>query len=337
MFSNVGLGQSIAVFESQVKETIQRVETFHVRVAQINTSVNKQRLVSQKRNLYDKMASQLKVPAQYAHLKFPEVQSVKPWTAKANKVAKGLKPNINYQVARGRQDSVICGTNAAIDNLYDNVKVIAWYHDELDKNYTSEKEDVGARALAGLLDEYIELLYDALPRVKIRKRGRMNVAGDNKLQYSEVQLWRILSVINRYFFYKIQVHADRKDFYDADFLLMNSMIRTAALYGARPPSSTLTDIKFNFKEGDKGWKGHAFDAIDSWDKEVNDEFRYPQNLCAIKVPPKNKPKPKPPAPKKKQPAKDPNAFPPNVEDVKEIAGQIFLKIDGRWKPWKPKK
>ena len=201
----------------------------------------------------------------------------------------------------------------------------------------SNSQRIVCERSSGLLDEYIELLYDALPRVKIRKRGRMNVAGDNKLQYSEVQLWRILSVINRYFFYKIQVHADRKDFYDADFLLMNSMIRTAALYGARPPSSTLTDIKFNFKEGDKGWKGHAFDAIDSWDKEVNDEFRYPQNLCAIKVPPKNKPKPKPPAPKKKQPAKDPNAFPPNVEDVKEIAGQIFLKIDGRWKPWKPKK
>ena len=65
MFSNVGLGQSIAVFESQVKETIQRVETFHVRVAQINTSVNKQRLVSQKRNLYNKMA------VSYTHLTLP--------------------------------------------------------------------------------------------------------------------------------------------------------------------------------------------------------------------------------------------------------------------------
>lgn len=330
-------GQSIAVFESQVKETIQRVETFHVSVARMNTNVAKNRLVSQKRKLYNQLASQLTVPAQYTHLKFPEARTLKPWTVKAKKVAKGLKPNINYQVARGRHDSVICGTESAIDNLYHNVRIIAWYHDELDRNFSSENEDIGALALAGLLDEYLDLLHDALPRVKIRKRGRMNTAGDNKLKYSETQLWRILSVVNRYFFYKIQIHADRKDFYDADFLLMNSMIRTAALFGARPPNSTLTDIDFTFKEGDPGWRGHAYNAINSWEKEVNDDFVYPQNVCAIVVPPKKKPKPKPPAAEKKEPPKDPNAFPPNVDDVKEVAGQIFLKIEGRWKPWSPKK
>ena len=328
-------GQSITVFEGEVKETIQRVETFHVRVASLNFS-SKPQLAKRKLELYKELATNMSVPVKYAHLKFPNAESTRPWTIKAEKIARGLKPNINYQVARGRNDSVICGTEKAIDNLYNNVRIIAWYHDQLDSNYSSENSDVGALALAGLIDEYLEVLHKALPRVKVRARGRMNVANDNKLKYPEKQLWRILSVINRHFFYKVQVHANRKDFYAADFLLMNSMIRTAALFGARPPNSTLTEIDFSLTEDAPGWRGHAYDAINAWDQEVNEEFEHPQNLCAIKIPSKEKPKPKKPAPPKKAPPKK-DAFPPNVEDVKEIGGQIFLKINGSWKPWKPKK
>jgi hypothetical protein len=33
---------------------------------------------------------------------------------------------------------------------------------------------------------------------------------------------------------------------------------------------------------------------------------------------------------------DPNAFPPDVEDVKEIGGKIFIKRKGFWTLWEKK-
>ncbi len=286
-------------------------------------------LIQKKRDLYNEMAEKLLVSADYAHLPFPESDPEREWISTAAKVARGIKPNINYLVKKGREDSIICGSQAAIDNLYHNVRLIAWYHDQLDQLLASQGLDEGALALSQLIDEYLNIFAQAIPTVKVKKSGRMNVARDQELQYSETRLWQILSVINRYFFYKIQVHADRQDFYQADFLLMNSLIQTAALFGANPPLSSLRTLKLELSPDASGWRGAAYRALDWWEKQLEDGSGYGQPVCVVAIPAKPQP---PAAPAKKQPA----GFPADVEDVKEVGGQIFLKRNGRWQPWNKK-
>ncbi len=331
--SGVGLGspadgQTVTTFEKRVIETITRVQSFHNQVESMQRFPG---MTQKKRELYTQLASQLSPPAEYAHIKFPTDDPNREWVRHASRIARGLKPNINYLVKKGGSDTVITGSDAAIQNLFNNVKMIAWYHDELDKQFSDVSKNHGSVALSQLIDEYLKTLSDALPQIKIRKRGRINIAKDQELKYSEKKLWQLLSVINRYFFYKIQINDDRKDFYAADFLLMNSLIQTAAIYGAEPPTAKLGTLDIEFRKEDKGWKSAAYEALDSWERELNGEFPYPQTLCVIKIP--AKPKPKPPAPKP-PPKKD--AFPSDVEDIKEIGGQIFIKRKGHWHPWEKK-
>ena len=121
-------------------------------------------------------------------------------------------------------------------------------------------------------------------------------------------------------------------------MVMNSMIQTAALYGAQPPQSVLRNIDVKLSEGDAGWKGAGFTALDSWERELNEDHFYPQNVCAISIPPKEAPKPAKPEPKPEpKPAPKPGAFPEDVEDVKEVGGQIFIKRAGKWQLWEKKK
>lgn len=319
-------GQSVSVYESTVIKTIEYVHTFHTRVEGMGRAPN---LIQKKRDLYNEMSEKLVVSADYAHLAFPERDPAKEWTADAAIVAHGIKPNINYLVKKGRDDSVICGSQAAIDNLYNNVRLIAWYHEQLDQIYADQGLDEGTQALSQLIDEYLRILSQSIPTVKVKKTGQMNVARDQELRYSESRLWQILSVINRYFFYKIQVHAERQDFYQADFLLMNSLIKTAALYGANPSVNSLRTINIELSPDAAGWRGAAYRALDWWEKQLDDSSSYHQYVCVVSIPEKPKP-PAAPA-KKKQPG-----FPTDVEDVKEVGGQIFIKRNGNWQPWTKK-
>jgi hypothetical protein len=320
------LGQSVAVYESTVVKTIEYVHQFHARVDQIGRAPN---LIQKKRDLYNEMAEKLAAPAEFAHLPFPAADPERGWISDALKVARGLKPNINYLVKTGRGDSVICGSQAAMDNLYQNVRMIAWYHDQLDQACSGQGLNEGAQALSQLLDEYLSIFAKSIPSVKVKKSGRMNVARDHELEFSETRLWQVLSVINRYFFYKIQVHADRQDFYQADFMLMNSLIQTAALYGANPPLSSLRTLKMELSPAAPGWRGAAYQALGWWEKQLEDSSGYSQYVCVISIPAK-------PEPTKAPAKKAPEGFPSDVEDVKEVGGQIFIKRNGRWQPWDKK-
>jgi hypothetical protein len=279
---------------------------------------------------YKELASKMKVPKEVELIEFPEAEnSDNPWVENAKKAASAIKPQMNYHVDNISGFKVIQGTTEAEKNLKDNVKVIAWYRDQIEKVCPDKVESEGSYALAQLIDEFLLELADSVPPVRVKLKGPTNSPDDKKLEYSDKKLWEMISTVNRYFYYKIQIHEDKKEALPADYLLVGSMVKTAALYGAAPPRKSLVEIETQLAGTEHGWKRAGYDAIKSWEKEINGQTQKPQKVCVIEMPETPPVNP----PKEKQKA-DPDEFPPDVEDVKELGGKIFIKRDGYWKLWK---
>lgn len=274
---------------------------------------------------YERMVGHMSVPTQLSHLPFPEEDTNRAWTVDAKRVAKGIKPKINYQVVNGETAIYFQGTSAIQQNLQDNVRIIAWYRDQMEKVCPSEQTAEGTYALARVIDAFLDKFADSVPQVTVRMDGTMNDPSDNRIEYSHREVWEMLAIVNRYFFYKVQIHDDEaKEYFPADALLMGSMVRTAAIYGASPPSGALSKIETRLEPDSPDWRGDAYEALNSWKEEQQKPQRYPQQLCTITIPqPKIDNVAVPAAP----------SFPPDVEDVKEIGGQIFIKRKGFWTLW----
>jgi hypothetical protein len=280
------------------------------------------------------MIQQLGVPHQFAHLAFPAEDSNREWTVNAKRVAKGIKPKINYQVVNGETAICFQGTPSVQQNLQDNVRLIAWYREQMEKTCPNEQAAKGTYALARLIDAFLAKFADSVPPIEVRMDGTINQPRDQKIEYSHREVWEMLSAVNRYFFYKIQLHDEQvRDFYPADLLLMGSMIRTAAIYGASPPAEALAKIETRLDDSAKDWRADAFMALRSWKDEQQRGQNEPQQLCTITIP---VPQPLQPAPAP-APAPAADAFPPDVEDIKELGGKIFLKRNGHWTLWDPGK
>lgn len=313
--------QSIELLEQPTMQAIQLAKTFHVQAESLAPMVDS---IERKKKIYDSMAKQMEPTPEFDHLPFPTTDPEREWTQKAAKVATGIKPNINYQVVKGRTDAVIYGSAASTKNLRENVRLIAWYRDQLDQNYSSERYNEGPVAIAKLIDDYFDELGDSLPEIKVRKQGRMNLTRDQKIDLSNQDIWGIMSVINRYFFYKTQIRPKDLEYAKADFLLVDAMVKTAALYGSEPPGLSLSKIEVALPTGARtvGWKSAANDALDCWEKELKKEHDVPQVLCEIIIPEKAAPPamPKPPE----------GSFPKGVEDIRELGGKIYIKRNGMW-------
>jgi hypothetical protein len=310
---------------NSIAEAMDIVTQFHSDVTRIKRTGSP---LTEGQIAYERMAGKMTVPNQLNHLPFPDENSEREWTVDAIRVAKGIKPRINYQVVNGDTAIYFQGTTEIQKNLQDNVRMIAWYRDQIEKVCPEEKAATGTYALARVIDAFLDRLAHSVPEVKVRMSGTMNVAQDQKIEFSHRELWEMLSTVNRYFFYKVQIHEDEKnEYYPADFLLMGSLVRTAAIYGADPPPDGLAKIGTRLSPDATDWRSDAFDALNSWVEEQKGKQRYPQQLCTIKIPdPKVEALPAAPAPA-------PGAFPADVEDVKELGGQIFIKRNGYWSLW----
>ena len=108
------------------------------------------------------------------------------------------------------------------------------------------------------------------------------------------------------------------------------MSKTAAIYGAKPPTSGLTRIESQLSESGIGWHQAGHDALESWNDVIKQREKLDEKLVTIEIPAKPKPKAAP------APPKNQNDFPSDVEDIKEIGGKIFIKRKGNWQPWTPK-
>ena len=313
--------QSIELLEQPTMQAIQQAKTFHAQTESLAPTVDS---IERKKKIYDSMAKQMEPTPEFDHLPFPTTDPEREWTQKAAKVATGIKPNINYQVVKGRTDAVIYGSAASTKNLRENVRLIAWYRDQLDQNYSNERYNEGPVAIAKLIDDYFDELGDSLPEIKVRKQGRLNLTRDQKIDLSNQDIWGIMSVINRYFFYKTQIRPNDLEYAKADFLLVDAMVKTAALYGSEPPRLSLSKIEVALPTGARtdGWKSAANDALDCWEKELKKEHDVPQVLCEIIIPKKAAPPamPKPPE----------GSFPKGVEDIRELGGKIYIKRNGTW-------
>lgn len=319
---------SVEGYTEWLDSTVDEVARFH---NQFHPSKGRGIPVDFQVSAYKQLASKMDVPKEVDLLEFPLPESsAEEWVDDAKKAANAIKPEMNYQVDNASGFKVIQGTSEAEKNLKDNIKVIAWYRDQIEEVCPEKHESEGAYALAEVIDEYLAELADSVPPVRVKLTGRMNMPKDKKLEYSDKKLWEMMSTVNRYFYYKVQVHDDKKEALPADYLLMGAMVKTAALYGAAPPPKSLIEIDARLTKENKGWKGAAYDAIKSWEKEINGEFDTPQKACVIKIPEIPKPQPAPQKPKKK------DEFPSDVEDVKEIGGKIFIKRKGYWSLWEKK-
>lgn len=277
---------------------------------------------------YERMVSQMSVPTQLSHLAFPDADASREWTVDAKRVAKGIKPRINYQIVNGETAFFFQGTPAIQQNLEDNVRIIAWYRDQIEKVCPKEQAATGTYALARVIDAFLNKFAKSVPQVSVRMTGKMNSPQDQKIEYSHREVWEMLATVNRYFFYKFQIHEDtQREYFPADFLLMGSMVRTAAIYGADPPPDGLTKIETRLAPNLPDWRADAYEALQSWVDEQAGKQRYPQQLCTIKIPDPVIAKPAAPPP---------GAFPADVEDVKEIGGQVFIKRNGFWTLWNKK-
>ncbi|MEM7456949.1 MAG: hypothetical protein AAF456_21575 [Planctomycetota bacterium] len=278
--------------------------------------------IRKKHELYFSMASRMDLQGELEHLSVPDNSS---FASVAARVESGLKPGICYEVVKSRGSANICGSDEISDRLERNLRYITWYRGQLDQSFDSDRTDKAAKAVAGLIDEFLSRLADSVPRVRIRMSGDLVNDGEQKLEFSDAEIWGILSSLNRYFFYKFQLNPGRSDFQDADFMLIESMVKTAAIYGSRPPSTGLQEIEFELTERDRGWQKHAFDALETWKDYEEAESN---SICVITIPDKPSPEPEPEAPPEEKPE-----FPSDVEDIKEIGDQIFIKRSGRWEPW----
>ena len=283
---------------------------------------------------YKELASKLTVPKEVEQISFPLPTDSEEWFEDAKKAANAIKPKMNYTVDNTTGFKVIQGTAEAEKNLKDNLKVIAWYRGQMDQVCPEKQSSEGTHALAKVIDEFLAELAGSVPKVRVKLYGTMNMPEDKKLQYSDTKLWQMLSTINRYFYYKVQIHDEKKEALPADFLLMGAMVKTVALFGAAPPRESLIEINAKLAEEDEGWKGAAYVAIKSFEKEINGEYQTPQKVCVIKLPDVPKPAKKDEGDKKKE---DDKGFPPDVEDVKEIGGKIFIKRKGYWQLWEKDK
>jgi hypothetical protein len=285
--------------------------------------------LSEEQVVYERMVGQMSVPPQLAHLAFPDVDTDREWTLNAKRVAKGIKPKINYHVDNGETTLQFQGTPSIQQNLHDNVRIIAWYRDQIEQVCPSKEKAAGTWALARVIDAFLNKFADSVPQVNVQLTGKINEPKDQKIEYSQREVWEMLATINRYFFYKVQIHDEQvEEFYPADVLLMGSMVRTAAIYGAAPPADALATIETKLKPDSEDWRADAYDALSSLAEEQQKPNPDVKEVCTITIP-----KPLVSATPK---STDPNAFPPDVEDVKEIGGKIFIKRKGFWTLWEKK-
>jgi len=329
---NQSMGQASLAYQQRIESALATAQDFHIRAERLPNSSDR---YQRRMQLYISMAKKMTPSPSLEHIKFPSHESLPTsedqiWLADAMTIASGLKPSINYQVKKHDLDAVICVDEKLASSLQKNVKLVAWYRGEIARQGHDLESDKGSQALAELIDQYFTLLSDSLPKLKIRRNGRLNMARENIIRFSNNKLWAILAAINRYFFYKAQIHDLSHQCQAANYVLIESMIKTAAFYGAAPPNRALEEIKIEFgSENDKSWKKAVADAFDALETEAQSHDGQALNLCQIKVPPKPKPVRAPSKPKS-------NSFPTDVEDVKEVGGQIFIKRNGRWGIWKSK-
>lgn len=281
--------------------------------------------VDYKKKLYLDLANKIESHSDWVHLPFPVV-STEAWIDNARLIAKGLKPGINYQVVKPKQDAVIGVDKKIADALYQNVKMIAWYRAAISDQIEDEDAE-GSGALVSLIDEFLDRLARSLPKTKIVSVGKMNQSYQHKIQLQDFVIWEILATINRCFFYKTQLFNEASEFEKADFLLIEAMTKTAILYGAKPPSNALVQIRADLTSESLGWRKSAYIALDSWRKVEQGKASAAVNFVNLRIPLKPKPVKNKPSPKS-------NGFPDNVTDIKEVGGKIFVKRNGAWQLWK---
>ena len=279
-----------------------------------------------KKKLYLDLASKIQTDNTWTHLPFPKPEKEN-WATDAKTVAKGLKPSVNYQVAKSRQAALICVDKKIAKDLYNNVRMISWYRKELSKSIAKETSENGSQALAELIDEFLRRLANSLPPTKVTSIGKINESTRQEIQLPDFVLWEILSTINRCFFYKNQFVENAEHYEVADLCLLEAMTKTAILFGAKPPSNALNEIRAELSRDSEGWKKSAYQAIDSWRLVQKGRIDAESNFVNVTLLPKPKPVKNTTPPKA-------NNFPDNVSDIKEVAGRIFIKRHGKCELWK---
>ncbi|MEM7457537.1 MAG: hypothetical protein AAF456_24600 [Planctomycetota bacterium] len=278
--------------------------------------------------LYLSMADTMELPEDFEYLEVPEEVEQEPWFTSAEVVEEGIRPGVSYEVVKSRGSAHIRGTEEVTERLRNNLRFITWYRSQLNQPFGKERADQAADSMAGLIDGFLEKLSESVPEVRIRATGDV-INDEERIEYSDQEIWAIMSTINRYFFYKFQLNPGREDFQKADFLLVESMVKTAAIYGSKPPETGLQKIEVELSENDRNWKQHGFEAMETWE---DFESAEETGICVISVP--ARPAPTQVEQAREEPAEeDSNEFPSDVEDIREIGDRIFIKRRGRWQPW----
>ena len=279
--------------------------------------------IQTKKRLYLDLAKKIHSDNTWTHLPFPD-RNQESWSNDAYSVAKGLKPSVNYQVAKSKQAALVCIDNSTAKDLYNNVRMISWYRKQLEDSI-GETPESGTHALASLIDEFLHRLAKSLPATKITTIGKINVSTRQEIQLPDFVLWEILSTINRCFFYKKQLVENADQYEVADLCLLEAMTKTAILFGAKPPSNALNEIRSELSRDSEGWKKAAYEAIDSWRLVQKGTVDASENFANVTLLPK---------PVKKTAPATTGGFPDNVSDIKEVGGRIFVKRHGKWELWK---
>ena len=178
-----------------------------------------------------------------------------------------------------------------------------------------------------MIDEFLRRLANSLPPTKVTSIGKINESTRQEIQLPDFVLWEILSTINRCFFYKNQFVENAEHYEVADLCLLEAMTKTAILFGAKPPSNALNEIRAELSRDSEGWKKSAYQAIDSWRLVQKGRIDAESNFVNVTLLPKPKPVKNTTPPKA-------NNFPDNVSDIKEVAGRIFIKRHGKCELWK---
>lgn len=304
-----------AQFSEQVKQTA---------VAVYNARADLNRAILERRNRHDAIEQQESAEAEAKKRSLAQlVAAMKPnpaldhlpdhlgdtdraWNAHYVRIANGLKGNVTYKFEAngltGKRSDLFEATDQHVNYIRGNLKVIAWYREQLEQKSSGESapNHRGAYWLALLLDELMETLAQGMPRVKISLDGEIR---EPVLELEERTLWHQLSCIYRYLYFKLLVYENSGQFVPADLAFMDALQKLLVLYGAEIDPGWFETVKVDLTDPNvQGWKRTARMALLVLQMKADGDTKAQQEIaCVIPIPEKPKPQaPKPPQPEERK-------------------------------------
>lgn len=260
---------------------------------------------AKKRSL-DQIISAMKPNPALEHLPDCLTEPPRPWSNPYKKVASGLRGNITYKFEAdgqtGKRADVFQASDEQLKSIRGNLKIIAWYRDQLEQKCSGEAAASHRWAywFRMLLDEVIETLAKGMPKPKVSLDGEIEKP---VLELDERTLWSQLSCVYRCVHFKQMVYENADEFVPADLALMEALQKLSVLHGAEIEPAWFETVKVDLSDPNvRGWKKEARMALLVLQMKANGESKASQELaCVIPIPekPKPQPPPKPPVEERK--------------------------------------